>query len=53
MNITDIDNKIISRLPEQTYTSLINYTSYYTDNFLEDISKLGIINYTKVNIYTK
>lgn len=51
MNITDIDDKIISRLPEQTYTSLIEYTSFYTDKFLEDIEKLGITNYTKANIH--
>ena len=51
MNITDIDDKIISRLPEQTYESLIQYTSYYTEKFLEDISKLGIQNYTKDNIH--
>jgi cysteinyl-tRNA synthetase len=51
MNITDIDDKIISRLPEQTYESLIQYTSYYTEKFLDDISKLGIKNYTKKNIH--
>ena len=51
MNITDIDDKIISRLPEQTYESLIQYTSYYTQQFLDDISKLGIKNYTKENIH--
>ena len=51
MNITDIDDKIISRLPEQTYSSLIEYTSFYTDKFLEDIGKLGIRNYTKANIH--
>ncbi len=51
MNITDIDDKIISRLPEQTYESLIQYTSYYTEKFLEDIQKLGIQNYTKENIH--
>ena len=51
MNITDIDDKIISRLPEQTLESLIKYTSFYTDKFLEDIGKLGIRNYTKENIH--
>jgi cysteinyl-tRNA synthetase len=51
MNITDIDDKIIQRLPEQTYSSLIEYTSFYTDKFLEDIGKLGIRNYTKSNIH--
>ena len=51
MNITDIDDKIISRLPEQTYSSLIQFTSFYTDKFLEDIGKLGIRNYTKANIH--
>ncbi len=51
MNITDIDDKIINRLPEQTYESLIEYTSFYTDKFLEDIQKLGLKNYTKSNIH--
>ncbi len=51
MNITDIDDKIINRLPEQTYESLIEYTSFYTDKFLEDIKKLGLRNYTKDNIH--
>ncbi len=51
MNITDIDDKIISRLPEQTYETLIKYTSFYTDKFLEDLDKLGIQNYTKSNIH--
>ena len=51
MNITDIDNKIISRLPEQTLESLLEYTSYYTDKFIEDIHKLGIVNYDKDNIH--
>lgn len=51
MNITDIDDKIISRLPEQTYSALIEYTSFYTEKFLEDIAKLGIRNYTKANIH--
>jgi len=51
MNITDIDDKIIARLPEQTYSALINYTSHYTEKFLEDIAKLGIRNYTKSNIH--
>jgi cysteinyl-tRNA synthetase len=51
MNITDIDDKIIGRLREQTYSSLIEYTSFYTEKFLEDIRKLGIRNYTKSNIH--
>ncbi len=51
MNITDIDDKIINRLPEQTYESLIEYTSFYTNKFLEDIHKLGVKNYTKENIH--
>lgn len=51
MNITDIDDKIISRLDEQTYECLIEYTSFYTNKFLEDIEKLGIRNYTKSNIH--
>jgi cysteinyl-tRNA synthetase len=51
MNITDIDDKIIVRLQEQTFESLIEYTSFYTDKFLDDIKKLGIRNYTKQNIH--
>jgi len=51
MNITDIDDKIISRLEEQTLECLIEYTSFYTGKFLEDIGKLGIRNYTKSNIH--
>ncbi len=51
MNITDIDDKIINRLPEQTYESLIEYTSFYTNKFLEDIHKLGVKNYTSENIH--
>ena len=51
MNITDIDDKILDRIPSQTYDSLIEYTNYYTDKFLEDIEKLGIKNYTRKNIH--
>jgi len=51
MNITDIDDKILSRLPEKSYENLIEYTSYFTNKFLEDIEKLGLINYKKENIY--
>ena len=51
MNITDIDDKIITRLHEQTFESLIEYTSFYTDKFLDDIKKLGIRNYTEQNIH--
>ncbi len=51
MNITDIDDKIINRLPEQTYESLIKYTSFYTEKFLEDIAKLGLTKYTNQNIH--
>lgn len=51
MNITDIDDKIISRLPEQTYESLIKYTQHYTDKFIEDIHTIGIRYYTKENIH--
>ena len=51
MNITDIDDKIISRLKEQTLECLIEYTSFYTEKFLSDIGKLGIRNYTKSNIH--
>jgi cysteinyl-tRNA synthetase len=51
MNITDIDDKIIARLDEQTHESLIKYTSYYTEKFIEDIEKLGIRNYNKNNIH--
>jgi cysteinyl-tRNA synthetase len=51
MNITDIDDKIISRLPEQTYESLIEYTSFYTEKFLQNLNELGIKNYTIKNIH--
>lgn len=51
INITDIDDKIISRLPEQTYESLIKYTQHYTDCFIEDIHAIGIRYYTKENIH--
>lgn len=51
MNITDIDDKIVSRLPEQTYHSLIEFTTHYTNKFLEDIEKLGVKNYTESNIH--
>lgn len=51
MNITDIDDKIISRISEQTHESLIEYTSFYTEKFLEDIKKLGIRNYKMENIH--
>lgn len=51
MNITDIDDKIIKRLPEQSYSSLIEYTNHYTEKFLEDIKKLGVRNYTIDNIH--
>ena len=37
MNITDIDDKIIGRLKEQTYPALIEYTTFYTEKFLSDI----------------
>ena len=47
MNITDIDDKIISRLPEQTYESLIEYTSLYTEKFLEEVKE----DYLKYNNY--
>ncbi len=51
MNITDIDDKIINRLEEQTYENLINFTKNFTDLFLEDLKKLGIKNYTNLNIF--
>jgi cysteinyl-tRNA synthetase len=51
MNITDIDDKIIKRLPEQTKESLIAFTTTYTDLFLDSLTKLGVRNYTKHNIH--
>lgn len=51
MNITDIDDKIISRLKEKTYDELIDYTSFYSEKFIEDMHKLGVQNYDNFNIY--
>lgn len=51
MNITDIDDKIISRLPKQTQESLIEYTQKYTEYFINDMKLIGIRNYDNSNIY--
>lgn len=42
INITDIDDKIISRLKKQTYQELIDYTSNYTSLFINDLNQLQI-----------
>lgn len=51
MNITNIDDKIIKNIPEQTLECLITYTEYYTEKFLIDLKKIGIRYYTKENLY--
>lgn len=51
LNITDIDQKIIDRLPEQTLPSLLQFTQNFTDKFLEDMKSLGIRSYTSDNIH--
>jgi len=51
MNITDVDDKIITRLPEKTLPELVRFTSYYTTLFLQDMTDLGITHYTEKNIY--
>jgi len=51
INITDIDDKIISRLPKQTHESLLNYTNFFTDNFYSDMVKMGITSYGEQNIH--
>jgi len=51
MNITDIDDKIIKRLPEQTKDALLAYTTLYTNRFLEALHKLGVRNYGPHNIH--
>jgi cysteinyl-tRNA synthetase len=45
INITDIDDKIISRLKKQTNDDLIKYTTYYTNKFLNDLNSLKISRY--------
>lgn len=45
MNITDIDDKILKRLPEQTIKELLNFTKEYTDKFFLDMSKMSIMRY--------
>ena len=45
MNITDIDDKILSRLSEQTLDELLKYTKYYTQKFFEDMTSLNITRY--------
>lgn len=51
MNITDIDDKILKRLPRQDLSSLLEYTGHYTEAFLSDMKQLGIQNYNHDNIY--
>lgn len=51
MNITDIDDKIINSLKTQNIETLIEFTKFYTDKFLEDIKSLGIRHYSKDNIH--
>lgn len=51
MNITDIDDKIISRLPEQTMTSLLNFTNTFTNHFISDMKSIGAVNYNENNIH--
>lgn len=41
VNITDIDDKIIKRLPESGKT-LKEFTQFYTDAYFEDLKTLGI-----------
>ncbi len=45
MNITDIDDKILSKLPTQSLEELLNYTQYYTKLFFEDLNQLAITRY--------
>jgi cysteinyl-tRNA synthetase len=50
INITDIDDKILARIPDQTLDALKTYTQTYTDQFINSLAKLGIKSY-KSNIY--
>ncbi len=45
INITDIDDKIISRLDNQTKEELSKYTQSYTNLFLNDLKSLIITRY--------
>ena len=45
INITDVDDKIIDRLPEKNVKTLLSYTSHYTQLFLDDLNKLNITRY--------
>lgn len=45
INITDIDDKIINKLNIQTHDELLRYTKYYTDLFMNDLTKLSITRY--------
>ena len=45
INITDVDDKIIDRLPEKNIKSLLSYTSHYTQLFLDDLNTLNITRY--------
>lgn len=40
INVTDIDDKIINRIPEQTLPALLEFTNFYTQKLLEDMDKL-------------
>lgn len=51
LNITDVDDKIISRLPEQNLESLLKFTSEYTELFLQDLQNLGIRSFADANIH--
>ncbi len=51
MNITDIDDKIIQRLPIKTKDSLLEYTAHYTNVFLDGIHRLGVRMYDTSNIH--
>ena len=42
MNITDIDDKTIKKSIKEN-RSLAEFTTHYTDSFLEDISRLNIL----------
>ena len=51
MNITDIDDKIIQRLPVKTKECLIEYTSHYTSVFMDAMARLGVRMYGPANIH--
>lgn len=51
INITDIDDKILARIPEQTLDSLKSYTQIYINQFIEALGKLGIMAYDVSSIH--